>query len=1168
MSSPSPRFSTDTIRSSTPTSPSAARPGYPFPDSLHRPTSSNVYKPRRGSNASITSFSSSVGGSLDPHAGGRARRNSALRETSQNTIAALLHPPILRTGLLPHGQAPGGFKPPTTKDIPPVALTNIPHVPPENFRDYLARVGPLFESFQRGRAEPEQPAWLKKDRELEKTDRFAEALERRWSRDGLAPSPTITRTGSMSTLSPVETSAVQPLRRRRSSGQIRRNRNEPTPLSTIPNVYFDEDFHLENPRTFDVVSERAEVVRPLPGTSMTEQKVSNSQTHPPRKALATNAILQEKLSWYMDTVEVHLINSISTASSGFFAALGSLKELQMEAEESVARIQALREDLRRLDQEVAVGGLEVAAKRRRRANVGKLAKATRQLERVVENVKRADELVDEGSYDEAADQMDRVGRLVCGQAESEAKADDLIDLRPLKALQGLDAGLQELQYRIGAGFAQRFLSILLADLREHVAKVPQTATLKRWSRLRGIPPTYMETTDQFRKNLLSALHGLGRAGHTAPATAAYREAVNKEMKALLKKYLPSSSEDDAESTLSTSTRGGSSRMHQQEKSSILARNLRAMDAEDAEKMLVNVYTSVGETLRRVGTQTKVLLDVTSSMQPTPSSAGSPIPKSPSLGGGKSRSPSISTVHERLSNGETASENAVSLPRTVQEELSQALDMSSLLGYAVDTAQAQITKVLKVRNEACLRLPPERFLRYVTLNRLFADECEAVSGRSGEAFKGLINAQIAGFVQVLAQAETQRIAAILVADAWNSRDFGAAEEAILKRVLGGMERDPEEWSKGTKEIWENVGRTPEMDRPTNGAMVSGANEVNGESTPDRTSTPTITANGVPSTAAVASGTKVAVQPAHIDEQKFILVGSATALLGTIDTLLSLTAVLGAAMTPAISAALLDVLRVFNSRCQQLILGAGATKTAGLKNITTKHLALASQALGFVVALVPYVRECVRRHLGSAVGGSTAVLAEWDKTKRLYQDHQAGIHDKLVDIMTARSGAHVSTMRSLPWDSPEDDGKPSAYMETLTKETLTLHRVLSRHLPAFDVQMIMRRIFETYRTQWTAAFGEVGVEGEAAERRVVRDVACFEARLGRIEGFEGTVGEEVGRVVKAMVEVKEGADEGKEVVKEERKEEAKEEAKEETKEEAKVEGKDEGRMDGEGGKESKG
>ena len=832
-------------------------------------------------------------------------------------------------------------------------------------------------------------------------------------------------------------------------------------------MYFDENFQLENPRTFDVVSERAEIIRPPPGTPQVEQKGANGETLPPRKALATNAILQEKLSWYMDTVEVHLINNISTASTGFFAALGSLKELQNEAEESVAKIQRLREDLRRLDREVAVGGLEVAAKRRRRANLQKLGKATAQVQDVVENVKRADELVDEGDFDNAADQMDKVGRLVCGRSDSGKEEEQLIDLRPLKALQGLDSGLQELQLRIGTGFANRFIKILMDDLRAHLEKVPSETTLKRWSRQRGIPPTYMETDDQFRQNLLAALKGLQRAGHTAPATAAYREAVTKEMKSIIKRYLPSSNDDDADSMVSVSTRGGS-KLSQQEKSSMLARNLRAQDGEDAEKLLVDVYTKVGEALRRVSTQTKILLDLTSGMQPT--SPKSPPPRAASMQNG--------AAHPPLQRS------------TTQEQLSETLDMSSLLGTAVDTAQTQLTRVLKVRNEQTIRLPTHLFLRYFTLNRLFADECEAVSGRSGQGLKGIINAQISGFVQVLGTSEGERIASALDNDSWTAVDFSPKDDQLLQRILAAMSSDPTEWTK-TPAIWEPAVE-PSAEPATNGER-----SANGTSTP----------NGTPA-APAAKGT---AKPALIDEAKYILVSSAISLLPTIDTLLSLTASIPS-MTPAISTALLDVLKTFNSRSCQLILGAGATRSAGLKNITTKHLALASQALSFVVALVPYIRECARRHLPA---GNTAVLAEFDKTKRLFQEHQSGIHDKLVEIMTTRSQAHVKSLLATDFSTSSASTAVSPYMETLTKETLTLHRVLSRHLGEMDVGIIMRQIAAAYKEQWSKAFGEVVFGGEEGGKKLVRDAEAFESRLGKVEGFE-EVGREVVGVVRRRVD----------------------------------------------------
>ena len=272
-------------------------------------------------------------------------------------------------------------------------------------------------------------------------------------------------------------------------------------------------------------------------------------------------------------------------------------------------------------------------------------------------------------------------------------------------------------------------------------------------------------------------------------------------------------------------------------------------------------------------------------------------------------------------------------REAQEEFSQALDMSSLLGQAVDAAQGQITKVLKVRNEQTVRLGTERFLRYFTLNRLFADECEAVSGQGGLALRGVINAQISGFVQVLGTSETERIAGLLDADDWNARDFTENDEVLLQRVLGAMGRDPPEWAGVARPVWEEVAHGPEQ---TNGD----AAQTNG----------TVTPNGAPGTPAPpgVKAAATAVKPAYIDDTRYILVRSAIALLNTLDTFLTLTTHLGPSLTPSISQQLTDVLRVFNSRSAQLILGAGATRVAGLKNITTKpvsytHLTLPTKRI---------------------------------------------------------------------------------------------------------------------------------------------------------------------------------------------------------------------------------
>lgn len=819
------------------------------------------------------------------------------------------------------------------------------------------------------------------------------------------------------------------------------------PLSTVPQVYFDPDFHLENPRTFDIVSERSEIVRPPPG--------ANGPTPTPgtggRKALATNAILQEKLSWYMDTVEVHLISSISTASTSFFAALGSLRDLHMEASASVGKIQALRADLARLDNSMAVGGLKVVAMRRRRENVRKLGDAVQQLRDVVDAVARCEDQVDQGEIEDALRGLANVEKLIAGEQlasttsninEATPGNDNLVDLRGIKALDGASAEIASLRQRIGKSFEARFLEALLSDLRKHVDTVPSNATFQRWDkasqRSRGthartpsIYPAYLHVEEALRAVLRSNLDGLAQSDSLKPATTAYREAVWKEVKTLIRRHLPSSSDDDNESTMSASTQGGR-HLTQQEKSSLLARNLRALEPEDAEDMLKKIYSNVGESLRRLGTQVKVVLDITSGFSSAPATKPPRSPMSPPAGNSDSYT------------GVTPF-NPTTLGKAQHEDIQQTLDMSNLLGQAVDIAQAQITKILKVRSEQSTRLPLPQFLRYFHLNRLFADECEAVSGRGGIALKTVVNAHIIDYVHHAADAERQHLVAGMDADRWDAKDFDESDSQLLSQLIEASTKEIEPWVRASM-IW--------SDEPlgVNGEQQSNGVVTNGSTQKDKT------------------------RPATIDEQRFLLPDSALILINGIGQFERLMTGIPS-MTQELTSSLLEYLKLFNSRSSQLILGAGATRSAGLKNITTKHLALASQALSFVTALTPYVREFVRRYSPNA--GS--LMVEFDKVKRLYQEHQAGINDKLVDIMSGRATTHVNVMRKINWDSPSAGPAVSPYMEALVKETTTLHKVLSKHLPDMTVRMIMDPVFNSYREQWGKAFHDVDVKTVAGKER---------------------------------------------------------------------------------------
>lgn len=746
----------------------------------------------------------------------------------------------------------------------------------------------------------------------------------------------------------------------------------------------------------------------------------------------------------MDTIEVHLINSISTASTTFFTALGSLKELHSEAAESVDRIKTLREELEALDEEVATNGLETVQKRRRQQNLQRLGDAVEQLRMVAEGLAACETLVDEGEVDKALNSIDALEKLISGEREGPDDGAKLRDLRGAAALQSIDTDLNTLRFRVGKAYEAQFTSILFADLRRHVESVSTADVLLRWdnaaSRSRGgharspsVFPTYLTATEDLKAQLHPVMAGLSRAKHIGTAAMAYKDAALKEIRNLIRRPLPSSSEDDNMSLMSVSTAGGGRHLSSHEKSANLARNLRALEPEDAEDLLKSIYVSVTETLRRLSTQVKVLLDIASSLADGD--------------GDGLRSPPI-----RSPVGSPRPDRHGAFPGfELQEELHKALDMTNLLAQGVDIANDKIVKVLKVRAEQATHLPLYMFLRYFTLNLYFANECEAISGRSGTSLKNVVNSHIKEFVQRNRDAEMQTLAQGMEADQWNAKDFNEKHSQQLGEILECSTHDAESWGNGNK-LW-----VPAME-----LLKLKLEEESAEKAKE--------GNGTE---------KEKARSATIEGEKFILPNSAILCMRGVENFLHLIAGIPS-MTTDVASSLIAYLQLFNSRCTQLILGAGATKSAGLKNITTKHLALTSQALSFIATLMPHIREFVRRHGGSLTGVSS-MMAEFDKVRRLLLEHQDSIHQKLVEIMSGRASLHSKSLKKTPWDEDDEDGSPHAYMETLVKETTTLHRVLVKHLPENAIKTIIEPVFSSYKNQLGAALREAEPKKAAGQQR---------------------------------------------------------------------------------------
>ncbi|KAJ3027241.1 UNVERIFIED_CONTAM: hypothetical protein HDU68_004198 [Siphonaria sp. JEL0065] len=201
--------------------------------------------------------------------------------------------------------------------------------------------------------------------------------------------------------------------------------------------------------------------------------------------------------------------------------------------------------------------------------------------------------------------------------------------------------------------------------------------------------------------------------------------------------------------------------------------------------------------------------------------------------------------------------------------------------------------------------------------------------------------------------------------------------------------------------------------------------------------------------------------------------------------------------------LDLLKVFNSRICQVILGAGATKSAGLKNINAGHIALTAQSLGAVIGYIPHLKAAIEHHIPAKQHG---LLVDFDKILKDYKEHQSALYDKLVTIMQERLAYHAKNLLSVNWDAPDtkdmtSDQSSSVHVASLIKETQTMHRVLMKFLPKPVLQNVMGQIFKSYNKGLEEELKNIELYTSAGKNRLLMDGQHLMAELSALDNVDG-------------------------------------------------------------------
>ncbi|KAK0211003.1 Vps54-like protein-domain-containing protein [Desarmillaria ectypa] len=809
-------------------------------------------------------------------------------------------------------------------------------------------------------------------------------------------------------------------------------------LDSVPSVFFESNFNLADPGTF---------------ANVTEQDGQDPDVDP--TALAHSLPLLEKFSHYADTIELHLTHEISLRSSSFFAALSNLHHLQSESASCLSQISRLRELLQDVDNDVAKKGLEVVEKEKKKSNLKKIDEGIEGIKGIVEVSATARQLISQGQWGDALNIVDDLERTWAAEdipqtQNTTSKSTTSIPgngrLSPLPATPEEMSELPE--------------TLPGKPLSDRPPLAIPLASLQAFSALPGhLRSLIMEIVSSLSNNFCSILREdlLGKidmrgGGSPHQMNEGLKDSLNPLLEGLVRtnglRQATSSWRNVALSQVGgivqknfpaideESSNARTSDKHHQNRSESragLGSHLREMTHLDFMKILRATYKTLLRAIEGLQTQGMVIGEV------------------------------LEAIYK--------------LKYQSSPDSSIQSDLTDILGSVTELAHVMVAKVISVRSEPHTSLPLHEFWEFFSETWSFVIGCEVICRRMVVGLRGAVVGQGKAFLQAFHQTRLTQSAKLVEDEQWNSCDVPQPLQHLADLLVDSAVKDSPEL----------VIQPPRPESTLASPSKSAANGIKSffSSSPMKTLVPSSS-----SSSSLAGGSH---KHLRIEDSAYFTVHATSEVLYLLLDYVKVIVNFGMLVTDTMSR-VIEFLKAFNSRTCQVVLGAGAMRSAGLKNITAKHLALASQSLSIVIALIPYVRETFRRHLSSK---QAVMLVEFDKLKRDYQEHQNEIHAKLIAIMGERLSAHIKSLQALDWNVPKEGGDANEYIVVLTKETVTLHKVLSRYLSTGIVQDVMTQVFAAINHRLSEEYTKIELPHAAAKTRLLVDARHFYQKISELK-----------------------------------------------------------------------
>jgi len=420
-----------------------------------------------------------------------------------------------------------------------------------------------------------------------------------------------------------------------------------------------------------------------------------------------------------------------------------------------------------------------------------------------------------------------------------------------------------------------------------------------------------------------------------------------------------------------------------------------------------------------------------------------------------------------------------LTSSFQEMLADSAD---ILYSSCDLIHMRCSKLVGVRSEANAQLNASQFYPLFGGTWEFVCAGEALNGRVCFGLKSTMLSQAKAFLNFFHEEKSKQIALLIENEQWAQAEVPVDFQNIIEMILSG-----DSGSVGTP----TGGSAAVLDEDAPEDQSESESDLSSFSSPPSAPVSTLEQSG-------QQGSKFLV----VDGQNFYTVGCLLLFLKMLtDYMRCVDHVPG--LTNDVLNRVLEVLKLFNSRVCQVILGAGAMRSAGLKKITARHIALASQALGVIVLIIPHLKASLSTKLPQK---QQVLLTDFDRLMRDYREHQSELYTKLVGIMQERLWVHCKSLMGINWDSPDakdfsvEEGV-SLYIAMLVKETSTLFRVLFKYLSSDSLKKIMGEVFKVYGSKLEEELRKLDLFSSAGKNRLLIDVQYYIEKLGALDSIDG-------------------------------------------------------------------